>query len=570
MKPIRVRTQDGKESLTVGRLVDEVFLIDREDTVLDPRVPERGAQINLPVQILDIFGRNIQDIYYPAFGCDQIGRFIILNDLAVAANRICRILEEWPGGKVEKKTLEAAVHGYQMSVVNTIAGKGGLVSSSVVSARTSESGRAVLLINGTRNPQFAGIPDAMIARLGLKEGDPIVVGRDPSIWHGSMEVVRVARSGNDCIELHPILFAQMGADCDGDQVYVYKIPETAECFVEGTEQILTFAQEHAKWPGWLSKGGKQGEAVAWDRVEEETAERSKITGFSVSPREILEMGERPRRVCESIGKAGAEKECAVIARGIGRKEVTQYLLEQNTTQLRMKVWLGPIGAASNRLKILAGDNRTLLESAMYVSERLQQMLLSSKHVVGGEKKEAYSVEDALALLNRRGKYASADLKTVLKEVESMGLDATRAKPIVTYLWVGYPVFKAAEHFLKSQAGTPMKTRMGAIWKLVMEINTGPVEEIHTKVLKIVQVLKQSKVNTDFSEFRREFSQNLGGLGQFCNRDFPIFDLCSSARTESERALLTQRVILNGEKDPAGITRITMELAEKLADEISND
>jgi hypothetical protein len=562
VKPIRVRSASG-ESLAVGRLVDEAFLVSREDTVLDPNICRAGAIIQLPEPILDIYNRTIDKVYYPAFSCDQIQRFIILNDLAIAANRILKIIEEMTSGAADVRVLELSVRAFQLAAVNMLSGKTGLISANVISSRTSNSGRAVLIPSGgERHPNYVGIPERIMVKLGIDEEEPVIVGRDPTIWHGSLEVLRAYCSGNDCIELHPLVFSQMGADSDGDQVYVYKIPETGECYLEALEQVGAFTKNHAKWPGWLSKAATSGEEVDWDNVVQETQDRARITGFSVSPREILEKGPRVKSLCKAISKEPAIDECQEIARGISKERVRQYLLEQNATQLNMKVWLGPIGAASNRLKVVAGEDKGLLESAMYVSERLQQMLLSSKHVVGGEKKEAYSVKDALGLLNRQGKHRNTDLRTALAEIEKMGLDSAKAKPIMTHIWVGYAALKTAAHFLGQSPMARSRTRAGDIQRLVHAINFGEISGIQVQIKKILETLRLCKLPVTFEEFRARFAQENLGLSEICNRDFPIFDLCSASRPEPVRAELAKRVVLQGEKDPVGIGRMTLELAQK--------
>jgi hypothetical protein len=561
VKPIRVRAAN-EQSSAVGVLVDEALLITRTDTVLDPHICENGGLIELPINIIDIYGREINKLYYPAFACDQIGQFIILNPIAVAGNRVLKIVEEFNKGTVEARTLISAVRSYQLAAVNILSGKGGLVSSNVLSSRTSNSGRAVLVPStGDRHPDYIGLPSRIMARLAIEPEEPVIVGRDPTIWHGSLEVMRAYQVDHDCIEAHPLVFPQWAADSDGDQVYVYKIPETGECLIEASEQVGAFTKANGKWPGWLSRGNKPGESVNWDRVVEETRERAAITGFSVSPREILEGGQRFIDVCRAVDKEAAIEECPKIARGIDKEEVKDYLLKQNATQLETKIWLGPIGAASNRLKVVAGTDRELLKSAMYVSERLQQMLLSSKHVVGAKKKEAYSIQGALSLLNRRGKYQNADLRTALSEIEKMGLDLRQAKPIITHLWIGYAIHRTALLYLERSPMSKSKTRVGQLEKIVRDINFGEVGEIRKHVNKILEVLRLCKISVSLEEFRAKFLQENAGLSRICTRDFPVFDICSAAGPESARVELAKRVVLQGEKDPTGLGKLALEMAQ---------
>jgi hypothetical protein len=556
MRPIIVREPgQSKYSILTGRLVDTSLIGDVKDTVLDEQIAKDGRFVDLGRNVTNIFGKTVSRIYYPAFKQDQIGRFVILNDLAVGVNRILKIKnDESLGVEVSLETLETAVKYYHMAAMAMISGKRGIYNGGIVSSRTQNSGRAVLLINGTLHPDEVAVPSEMMNRLGIADNEPIIVGRDPTIWHGSMEVLRAVRSQYQCIELHPLLFLQMGADCDGDQVYIYKIPETAECFLESIEQVGKFARANAVWPGWTSPNFVAGEKVSWDRVIEETEERCQI-GTSIGPAEILAKTQRVANLCAALNKAGAEIECYDIAMGISRDKVIEYMLVQNATQLNTKVWLGPIGAASNKLKMLASHDSTLLASAMYVSERLQQLLLASKHVVGGDKKEAYSISDALDLLNRRGKFENKPLKDVLVTLAEMGIDTEKATPIISYLWVGYPAKRVIANLLKNKnSKTGSITRARQLQTIVAKMClTGPAG-VKTGINSILEILSTMGIHIRIEEFRTKFLEEVKGLGTICTSDFPVFSLCS-ASSPDQQIEMVDKVVNQGHKDPSGITRI---------------
>ncbi len=550
MDPIRVRDASGNPTVAVGKVIDRRSLITAKDTVLDPDITSKGEMITLPVEVKDFNYRRTSAVYFPAFRSEEIGNYIILNDMASAANSLLRIIAEWETGAIRKGTLERMVLAYQHIAVSLLAGKSGVIGNNVLSNRVANSGRAVLLINGDHHPVWVGLPGRLMKRLKVRQGDMILVGRDPSIWHGSLEILYARPSGNDCIELHPLMFKQLGADNDGDQVYVYKLPESEVVQQEAKDAVLRFTLGHSEWPPYLAFDGKQ---VNWEQVVEDTAVRSKITGFSVSPREIVEKSQRVVDICTRMGKDVAD-ECQLIAKGLTKEQVVQSILDQSDTQLEMKVMLGPIGAASNRLKVLAGTDKGLLESAMYVSEWLQQKLLSSKHSAKDGQTQPYSIWDALSLLNRKDRYSQATLRDILEEIERMGLDKSKAGPILAYLWLGYPLSCAIKELFP--VGSKHITRALNYVKMLCyspEDTKGVVE----RILKLGKMDKLTFTQKDLSE---AYWNNTLGLTKICEAEYPVFEITTSSTDPAKRAVLATRIMVDGEVDSSGLGHDSLKLA----------
>lgn len=556
MRPLQVREQEGLTT-SVGRIIDKGGLVYVEDTVLDDKLCEKGGFIDLPAAVRDLFGRDIQQVYFPAFKSQEMGRLVMLNPMAASANLLLRIIEDFKAQKVDIRVLSKMTCAYQAMAVRLLSGKNGLVNSHILSTRVTDSGRAVLLISADHSPEFVGIPDRIMNGLKIHVGDPIVVGRDPAIWDGSIEIGRARFSGSNCIELHPLLFKQLGADCDGDQVFVWKLPDSEPVQAEMEKGILSFTKVHAAWPTCLKTPENMSDQVNWDKVFEEGLDRSKVTGFSVSPKEILEGGERLKTLCIIMDKDVAE-ECRQIALGLTPLQVKDHLLTQNATQLEMKVKLGPIGAASNRLKVLAGENPALQRSACYLSERLQQMLLSSKHVVGEAKKQAYSVDDVLKILNRRDQWREARLQTILGQLEKMGMDREKAQPIIAYLWMGHPL---------QQAITELTAPFGARGKYVQQRMTLYVRTFCFDLSVLEKVL------VHFDDYGKRFAKKLTrrdlfeafqrhrkGLNEICQESFPVHEIASGNRPLSDQVALAARIALEGESDVSGIGAMSIRMA----------
>ncbi|TXH14022.1 MAG: hypothetical protein E6R03_10275 [Hyphomicrobiaceae bacterium] len=556
LKSLKVRTTGGIETTHVGRVVDSSSVTSVKDTVLDPEVMEKGAYIEMPVEVRDISGmRPLKAVYLPRFESEQLGRMIILNEMASAANTLLRVIEDFQKNEATEEVLQTSVDSYHRAAYKMLSGKGGVVGGHILSTRIAQSGRAVLLINGEHDPMYAGLPGRIMRRLKIKPGEPVLIGRDPSIWHGSFEILLARHSGNACIELHPLLFRQLGADCDGDCVYVYKLPtESDECKKEIEDQLLGFTRNdptYAEWPAYL-KTAPGAEKVDWPNVVEETKRRSTVTGFSITPEDVLTKSDKIKKLCALTGKDVVD-ECEKIARGLTREEIMSYVLDQNATQLRMKLLLGPIGAASNRLKVLAGTDKKLLTSACVLSEWLQQRLLSSKHSVSAGKKEPYSIWDILALVGRRGKYAGATLMDILEEVGKMGMPLTQVTPIITHLWISYPLQQAVDALFKDSDIRDGSARL--IRQKIAAINYD-ASAANDAIDRILYVAKALGMPLTREEIVAKYWECAAGLTDLCAANFPIFEMTGSSATIP----LINRVVLHGDMDKTGIGAISMKIA----------
>lgn len=556
MRPLQVR-ENGELTTSVGRIIDKSTLVYIEDTVLDEKHCKKGAFIDLPVQVRDLFSRDISQVYFPAFQSQEMGRLLMLNPMAASANLLLRIIEDFKAQKVDVRVLGKMTNAYQAMAVRLLSGKGGLVNSHILSTRVSNSGRAVLLISADYSPEFVGIPDRIMYGLGIRVGDPVIVGRDPAIWDGSIEICRAKHSGSNCIEMHPLLFKQMGADCDGDCVFVWKLPDTEAVQTEAENGVLSFVKRYGAWPTCLKTPELLDDKVNWETVHEDSLTRAKVTGFSVSPREILEGGPRVQALCTIMGKDVA-KECKEIALGLTFDQVKEHLLTQNATQLEMKVKLGPIGAASNRLKVLAGENPELQRSACYVSERLQQMLLSSKHVVGGTRKQAYSVDDVLRMLNRRNQWREARLQTIIIELEKMGMERAQFQPIVAYLWMGYPMQQAVAE-LMGPHGTRGKYFLRRMSEYIRQL-CFDLSKLESMLAHFEEYGSRLPVPLTRRDLYETFQRHRMGLNDICKTSFPVHEIASGNKPLLDQVALAARIALEGESDVAGIGAMSIRMA----------
>jgi len=538
----------------VGAVVDETQVVDSRDTVLDKEICSRGTWIELPFPCTDFAGRRVEKVYYPAFEHQRRGRLIHLNRMAVAANILLRTLQSFKEGTSTEETVQKMVLSYQLCALRMLGGKKGVVNSNMIASRVSNSARGVLVVNADRHPEVIGIPAFIMRRLGLDNGDLVFVGREPTIWHGSIEIVRAKSTNRNVIELHPLLFKQLGADCDGDTVYVYAVPKDQECQKEAADQVLGFTQQWGRWPAYMRQSDPS-DYVDWEIIEKENERRAEVTGFSVTPREILAKGDRVQALCKRMGKEVAD-ECVEIAKGIDEAGLKKYVKDQNNALLHMKLWMGPIGAAANRLRVFAGMDRNLIASASYVSERLQQMLLDTKHYVG--RREGYGVTHVLDILNRRGKFSTTSsvyLEDVVDEMTKMGMDRESIWPIMAYLWLVYPFEQAVIECYKEAHNYQISRLCGIIRGF---LKTRNMKECLEKAVSYGKQFKDVSMAT-LIETHRKYAM---GISDICKTGYPLMQLMSDRvmADRDEAFAVAQQLFVEGKKDLEGVTRLAMEEA----------
>jgi hypothetical protein len=127
-------------------------------------------------------------------------------------------------------------------------------------------------------------------------------------------------------------------------------------------------------------------------------------------------------------------ECKRMAEGLTHEEWKQAVIQVNTGQVKMKVGMGPVGAAAMQIRVLAGDHVSEKRSASMISERLEQTLLDSKRVKD-EKVANYDHNTVLGLLNRRGPYAQMEAGPANTQLAAMlGLKPSQTRPMINRIW----------------------------------------------------------------------------------------------------------------------------------------
>lgn len=425
----------------ISKIFDVHNVVKIENTILDPEVQMNGVYIELGREISCNYGE-FTKVFLPPCPTHAEEDIIVLDDISVRANNLLRVIKLVDSGEKSPAALKKSLVKYLRMVAGRLVGKSGVLCRNILGRRVQNSGRAVLLPSMDTDPSRVYVPGRLMRRMGIEDGEIILVGRDPTIWTGSVEAVRAYKHKEDVIRLHPFVFSQFGADCDGDTVWCMKIPEEHQSMMES--QVLKFTKRHALTIKCASAGLPPVE-IDWSNPAIASTAMANTTGFSVGPLDILEDSEDLARFKEATGKDIGD-EARSICHGLSYEDYAKYLVTINQTMLIQKVYLGPVGSAAQKLKLIAGRNELLRDSANYISERTQQMLFDVKGSIKGDTRDLDIFFELLDIVNMSGEYSSTDRmvthKSVLARLESFGLNADACKPMIVYMYTGFPLFQA--------------------------------------------------------------------------------------------------------------------------------
>lgn len=437
LKPLLL--QNGDETTgNITKIFDINTVVQLEGTVLDPQFQTDGGAISLAKVVTTKFG-TFESIYVPPCPVHMEESIVVLDDIAVRANNLIRVRQLVEDGERKDSALNKSISNYQSLIVTRLTGKKGIVCRNILGRRVGNTGRAVLLPSYSSDPAEVYMPAHMMRKMQIDDNDIVLVGRDPSIWVGSVEVLRALPHEEDSIRLHPFIFSQFGADCDGDTVWVMKIPDHLQD--DMGDQVLKFTKSHQKSIRRASSGLPPAQ-IDWSSPSEASMSMGVTTGFSVGPQDLLGITDGLERFKEATGK-DIGNEAAHISNGLTQQEYAEYLMTINETMLIQKVYLGPVGAAAQKLKLIAGKNKLLIDSANYLSERIQQMLFDVKGSVRGDKEDLRIFFEILDIINLAGKYCSSDKVVthfeVVDRLEELNFDRKLTTPMIVYMYTAFPL-----------------------------------------------------------------------------------------------------------------------------------
>lgn len=382
------------------------------NTVVCREFQENGANIDLtPYMVLDNWSRPITRIVVPPVRVTyEMGQSVaILHPIARRANTILRVKQAVSENKQDIAALQKAVNHYYTELAGNLFGKNGVFNRYICGPRMKRSFRAVIVPGRyTKDPmgesyEWVGIPQRIFNKLNMHEGQVIIVGRDPTIWAGSLEVVRAYKVEHDSMVVHPLLLPQLGGDHDGDQCWGMVPKEQIE-----DHHVCSFLRTQTKWAKNLTDG-HESNAPAFDHgisfnFLKDEANRVRTTGLSVSPKDIVNNSDSLQRILHYCGKgsrARGKAEYSELQDAYKQLPLQQWLELTNMinrAQLGMKIYMGPVGLVALRLIVMGHSLDNIKMSANILAERCAQSLLDAKHLTAKQIKD-YKPAQVFEILN---------------------------------------------------------------------------------------------------------------------------------------------------------------------------
>jgi len=369
-------------------------------TVLDPEFQKCGGYIEFgDYRIYDNWDRIIKGLVVPPIPItyemsnNSIG---VLHPVASKANQVLYTLFLILKKERTVKHLQNAVRLYNLQLCLTLFGKNGIFNRNVLGPRLKNSFRAVAIPGKyekdifNESYEWVGIPKVICNKLGIQEGDKVIIGRDPTIWMGSVEFLFAYPVDHFSIEIHPLILPQFGGDHDGDQFWGYFPDQSLVC----NNMVAGFTYRHATWAKNFNRGFSTN-VPRWGLLSFgiDQKERIQTTGLSVSPLDIINESDSLREVISycntgkrTRGAVRNSKELIDIADQIPVSNWLEQCEMINMAQLATKIYMGPIGLLALRLLVIGHMDPTVEESAHILAERCAQGLLDAKHLTYEEVK----------------------------------------------------------------------------------------------------------------------------------------------------------------------------------------
>ena len=255
-----------------------------------------------------------------------------------------------------------AVHRYYMSgsqndevngLVKRLRGKSGLLRQSLMGWRVNSCARAVIAPDPLLAPWEVGVPGSIARVLSLKDGDSVLLNRQPSLHRGSiMGHIVCVRENDHCISISPTVTPPYNADFDGDEMnlHICSVESRADArFLLGVENTV------------LSAGNG---APSVRLVQDACLSRYLGTGSDsgAQQRELVDL-------CEKLGQAGAARELHRM-----QLEAHQYMdargFSVGVDDFMVRVPIGSAGSDIYTLGTLAAD----IHSHVPPDNRIGQMV----------------------------------------------------------------------------------------------------------------------------------------------------------------------------------------------------
>lgn len=141
-----------------------------------------------------------------------------------------------------KKNIQNFAKELEEELSRHIRGKEGIIRKAILGKRVNFSARAVIVPNPDIQADEAEIPKKIMDELGIKDGDKVLLNRQPSLHIHNIQSFKATMSRNNAIGINPLVCSGFNADFDGDTMAIYKVNDKEiPTTMSATEQIVLAA-----------------------------------------------------------------------------------------------------------------------------------------------------------------------------------------------------------------------------------------------------------------------------------------------------------------------------------------
>lgn len=421
-------------------------------TVLDPA----GGEIQLPITLVNWRGRNHLKLDAKPFDPDEMMGLLdpaqmdesltnkvtirplpsyhkfgvtYLNRIQVATNRLIEAVDNYNRGqhvdlRQARMFLQGALIFFEDTIIETLGGKRGLLAHHVAGMRIKYSMMTPAAGTHTIKHDEVLIPEDVAKKMLVKPGDMIMAHREPLLWgRGIQFLIAVVSKETDSVRLPWSVFQGMGADCDGDLIFLCNITRHLEHASE--EDRFTALTEifEARTKDAGEKEFSSSLLLLHDNPRDlETDKRvDDLTGLSFGVEDII--GESGEDVFLEVLDAhhGIKPERILsIARDLTQAEWGDEILKTAKALYYTKTSLGIVGAMGTACLALGTAWPAAMPAAVAIKQGLSQAVLDAKHG-----KDLDHINTCLAALIKSGDFKESGVEARINAMVSHGFDVDK-------------------------------------------------------------------------------------------------------------------------------------------------
>lgn len=479
----------------ITRTIESALEAPEESDVLGTVLDPKGGIIELPIPLINFRGRaelgisNSQifdpEEHFEDLPADRVERCVALdinvrklasyrkygtvylNRIQVCLNRLIDAVKNYqtgshPNVSEARKFLQGAFSAFEDVVINTLAGKGGLIVKNVAGLRLPFSMMTPAAGTHLCEHNEVLIPLSEAKTIRAWDGNIIMVHREP-LLHGPGIVFLKARvvpdQFADSTRIPWAVFFGMNADCDGDLIFLTNITEHLKsCTEEERTKVLdeiTRVTEVDMLRHKFSASLRLLNADEQPKYEPERSSwpdlRSRLDdseAISFGVEDIF--GDQSKHAFLEILNAHLDIDPAKIlkyATDLKEEDWSQDIRETTKALCYTKRGLGIVGAIGNYALVISSYHRNCIDAAVDIKERLSQTILDAKH---GE--DLDHINECLNSLMKAGEYEEASIEQRIQGLVRNGFDREVIAPlfrvlgdigIVTYVYQNFPGFLMA-------------------------------------------------------------------------------------------------------------------------------